>query len=158
MFDTMGGPRRHPSIDKIMGAQLPPSWKGLNVDRYDETKNSDEHMDIYTTKMSLFTSDYSILCRVFPTTLKGRALSWFTRLPPYFIDYIETLTSKFGTKFTTSRPHHLTSIVLVNVCQEKRKSLRVFIKVQHNITEYLKFEFEGVYASYGNRTTIRTFC
>ena len=35
-------------------------------------------MDAYTTHMSLYTSDDVVLCRVFPTSLKGPALSWFT--------------------------------------------------------------------------------
>jgi len=74
-FDITGGPKRHHFNDEIKGAQLPLVWEGLNVDRYDEITNLDEHMDIYTTHMSLFTSDDSILCRVFPTSLKGETLS-----------------------------------------------------------------------------------
>jgi len=35
--------------------------------------------------------------------------------------------SKFETQFATSRPHHLTSIALVGIRQEKRESLRTFI-------------------------------
>ena len=51
-----------------------------------------------------------------------------TRLPPLCIDYFVTLVEKFGAQFATSRPHHLTSIVLVNIRQEKGESLRMFME------------------------------
>ena len=92
-------------------------------------------MDAYTTHMSLYTSDDAMLCRVFPTFLKGvfptflkgATLSWFTKLPPNSIDSFATLVVKFETQFSTSRSHHLTSIVLVGICQEKGESLRTFV-------------------------------
>jgi len=84
-------------------------------------------MDAYTTHMSLYTSDDVVLCRVFPTSLKGAALSWFTKLSPNSIDSFATLVAKFETQFATSRPHHLTSIALVGIRQEKGESLRTFV-------------------------------
>ena len=75
-----------------------------------------------------------MLCRVFSTSLKRASLSWFTCLSTHCVD---TLVTKFGAQFTTSRPRHLTSIALVNIRQEKTKSLRTFMerfgKVELNI-------------------------
>jgi len=59
MLDTS---RRHPFIDYVIGAQLPPTWKGLNINPYEETNDPGEHIDIYTTHMSLYTSDKIVLC------------------------------------------------------------------------------------------------
>jgi len=87
----------------------------------------DEHVDAYTTHMSLYTTHDAVLCRVFPTSLKGGALSWFTKLPANSIDCFETLMAKFDVQFATSRPHHFTSITLVGIRQEKGESLRTFI-------------------------------
>ena len=84
-------------------------------------------MDAYTTHMSLYTSDDAVLCQVFPTSLKGAALSWFTKLPPNSIDSFATLMMKFETQFATSRPHHLASIALVGISQENGESLRTFV-------------------------------
>jgi len=72
---TMGPERRHPFIDLIMDSPLPDKWKSFNRDRYDGTTDLDEHVDAYTTHMSLYTTDNAVLCRVFPTSLKGGALS-----------------------------------------------------------------------------------
>jgi len=84
-------------------------------------------MDAYTIHMSPYTSNDVVVCRVFPTSLKGAALSWFTKLSPNSIDSFATLVAKFETQFTTSRPHHLTSIALVGIRQEKGESLRTFV-------------------------------
>ena len=92
---------------------------------------------MYTTHMSLYTSDNATMCHIFPTSLKEGALSWFTYLPLNSIDYFETLVSTFDTQFATSRPHHLTSIAPINIHQKKGESLRKFIdrfgKVAMNI-------------------------
>ena len=48
-------------------------------------------------------------------------------LPPNSIDCFETLVAKFDTQFATSRPHHLTSIALVSIRQEKGEPVRMFI-------------------------------
>jgi len=73
---AMTGPdRRHPFTDRVMDTPLPDKWKGFNRDRYDGTTNPDEHVDAYTTHMSLYTTDDAVFCQVFPTSLKGGALS-----------------------------------------------------------------------------------
>jgi len=84
-------------------------------------------MEAYTIHMSLYISDEAVLCRVFPTSLKGATFSWLTKLPPNSIDSFATLVAKFETQFATSRPHHLTSIALVGIRQENGESLRTFV-------------------------------
>ncbi|XP_068490511.1 uncharacterized protein [Phaseolus vulgaris] len=120
--------RKHPFYDVIVDTPLPDNWKNLTIDKYDGSTDPDEHIAIYTTQISLYTWNGAVMCRVFPTTLKGAALSWFTRLPPLSIDCFDTLVEKFGAQFATSRPHHLTSIALVNIRQEKGESLRMFME------------------------------
>jgi len=117
--DTMDSICQHPFTDAIIGVPLPDKWKDFNRDHYDDTTDPNEHMDAYTTHMTLYTPDDAVLFLVFPTLLKGGALSWFTKLPPNSIDSFATLVSKFETQFATSRPHHLTSIALVGICKRR---------------------------------------
>jgi len=119
--------RRHPFTDFVMEVPQPNKWKGFNRDRYDGTIDPNEHMDADTTHTSLYTTDDTIISWVFPTSLNGGALSWFTKLPPNSVDNFETLVDKFEVQFATSRPHHLASIALVSIRQEKGESLRKFI-------------------------------
>nr|KYP47653.1 Transposon Ty3-G Gag-Pol polyprotein [Cajanus cajan] len=103
------------------------NWKALPIDKYDGTTDPDEHLDVFLTQVTLSTTDDAALCRIFPTSLKGRALSWFTRLPPNSIDSFNTLSSQFTIQFATSRPHSLTSLSLVSLRQDKKESLRAFM-------------------------------
>lgn len=52
-------------------------WKLLNLERYDETIDLDEHLDVFLTWANLYTNDDVILCRVFHTSLKGVAFKWY---------------------------------------------------------------------------------
>ena len=124
---TMDSAPRHPFTNAIIEVPLPDKWKGFNRDWYDESTDPDKHMDAYTTHTSLYTSNNVVLCGVFPTSLKGATLSWFTKLPPNSIDSFATLVVKFETQFATSRPHHLTFIALVGIHQKKGESLRAFV-------------------------------
>ena len=101
--------RRSPFVESIMEVPLPSTWKNPTLDKYDGTTDPDEHVDAYVTQVNLYTVEDALLCRVFPTSLKGAALSWFTRLPTHSIDCFDTLVKKFGAQFATSCPHHLTS-------------------------------------------------
>ena len=126
--------RCHPFVDGNVNVELPPKWRGLSIDRYDGSTDPDEHIDVYTTDIGLFTTSEAIMCRVFPNSLKGMALSSFTKLPPYSIDSFKTLVNLFTTQFATSRPHHLTSIALVNIRQGRSKSLRTFMDRFNQVT------------------------
>ena len=120
-------PRRTPFVQAILEVPLPGAWNNPTLDTYDGTTNPDEHVNAYLTQVSLHTAEDALWCRIFPTYLKGAALSWFTRLPAQSIDCFDTLAMRFGAQFTTSQPHHLTSIALVNIRQEKAESLRAFM-------------------------------
>ena len=86
-FNSVGleeteGERRHPFVDGILIVELPARWKGLGIDRYDGSTDPDEHIDVYETQMPLYTTNQAVMCGVLPSSLKGMALNWFTRLPP----------------------------------------------------------------------------
>jgi len=71
-----------PFTDEILATKLPPNWNNPALDKYDDSTNLDKHIDAYVSQLTLFTTDDYIYCKVFPTSLKGAAFSWFTRLPP----------------------------------------------------------------------------
>ncbi|XP_020231712.1 uncharacterized protein LOC109812202 [Cajanus cajan] len=125
---------RHPFIDGIMEVPLPPTWKPLNIERYDGPSDPDEHIDAYITQINLYTNEDAIMCRVFPTSLKGAALSWYTQLPPRSVDNFNTLVRLFSAQYATSRPHHITSVALSNLRQQDDESLRHFMERFANVS------------------------
>ncbi|XP_020215367.1 uncharacterized protein LOC109799226 [Cajanus cajan] len=126
--------QRHPFVDGIMEVPLPPAWKSLNIERYDGTTDPDEHIDAYVTQVNLYTNEDAIMCRVFPTSLKGAALSWYTQLPPRSVNNFDTLVRLFSAQYATSRPHHITSAALSNLRQRDDESLRCFMERFANVS------------------------
>ncbi|XP_020235536.1 uncharacterized protein LOC109815278 [Cajanus cajan] len=120
--------RRHPFVDGIMEPPLPRGWKPLHLHRYDGTTDPDEHIDSYTTQVNLYTNSDGILCRVFPISLKGAALHWYTQLPAGSIDSFNTLVRRFLAQYATCRPHHTTSAALANLRQNDDEPLRSFME------------------------------
>nr|KYP64443.1 hypothetical protein KK1_019040 [Cajanus cajan] len=100
-----------------METPLPQGWKPPHLDHYDGTTDPDEHIDLYTTQVNLYTNNDAILCRVFPTSLKGAALNWYTQLPAESINSFSTLVRRFTTQYATSRPHHITLPALASLRQ-----------------------------------------
>ncbi|KAG5001404.1 hypothetical protein JHK87_022476 [Glycine soja] len=79
-----------------MEANIPLGWKPLNLEQYDGTTDPNEHLDAFLTQANLHTKDDVILCRVFPTSLKGATLTWYNGLPPRSENNFDTLVERFS--------------------------------------------------------------
>ena len=117
----------HPFTDDIIATPLPDKWKGLTMNLYDGYTNSNEHLNIFITQMTLYTIDQTVWCKVFPTSLREGPLGWFTKLPPNSVTSFKVQETKFTTQYATSRPHRTSSMSLLNVKQEKGESLGDFM-------------------------------
>nr|KYP52939.1 hypothetical protein KK1_025140 [Cajanus cajan] len=98
----------------------------MSIEKYDGSSDPEEHLNVFLTQVTLSSQDDSALCRIFPTSLKGRALSWFTRLSSASIDSFSKLSSQFTLQFATSKPYKTTSLALAGV-RQKKESLRSFM-------------------------------
>lgn len=116
-------------MDGIMDIPLPITWKTLNIERYDDISNPDEYLDAFTTQANLYSNDDVVLCKVFPTSLKGPGLTWwYKRLPLRSTNSFITLAQHFGAQYVTSHPHHRTPVALVNLHQSNNESMQVFME------------------------------
>ena len=59
---------------------LPPKFHMLQVESYDESKDPLNHLESFKTLMHLQGVVNEIMCKAFPTTLKGPARIWFSKL------------------------------------------------------------------------------
>ena len=57
----------------INGHPFPPKFKMPSLDSYDETRDPFDHIATFKTTMHLQGVPNKIMCRAFPTTLKGPA-------------------------------------------------------------------------------------
>jgi len=119
--------RQHHFVDNIMEANIPLGWKPLNLERYDETTNPDKHLGAFPTHVNLYTNDNVILCRVFPTSLKGVSLTWYSGLPPRPIDSFDTIIEQFSVQCSTSRYYYIIVAALASLWQANDESLKKFM-------------------------------
>ncbi|XP_026430476.1 uncharacterized protein LOC113342348, partial [Papaver somniferum] len=61
---------------------------------YDGSSDPAAHLRYYNRILARWDNDDAVLCRYFPSSLKGSALSWFDNLPPNSIDSYRQLTEK----------------------------------------------------------------
>ena len=68
-----------------------------------------------------------ILCRSFPTTLKGAAREWFNKLPTSSIDNFEQLSSSFVCHFVGAQRPKRTADHLLTIKQGEKEPLRSYV-------------------------------
>ena len=68
-----------------------------------------------------------ILCRSFPTTLKGAAREWFNKLPTLSIDIFEQLSGSFVRHFVGGQQPKRTADHLLTIKQGEKETLRSYV-------------------------------
>ncbi|XP_030938709.1 uncharacterized protein LOC115963717 [Quercus lobata] len=68
-----------------------------------------------------------IMCRAFPTTLKGPTRVWFSRLTPNSINTFKELSAQFALHFIGGHRYKKSTACLMNIKQQKEEMLRSYI-------------------------------
>ena len=69
-----------------------------------------------------------IFCRSFPTTLKGAAREWFTKLPTSSVDSFEQLSNSFLRHFIEGQRPKRPMDHLLTIRQKEKETLRSYVK------------------------------
>ena len=88
-----------PFTASINGHPLPPKFKMPSLDLYDGTRDSFDHIATFKTTMHLQGVPNEIMYRAFPTTLKGPARIWFSKIPPNSVSSFKELSKLFFNNF-----------------------------------------------------------
>ena len=83
----------------INGHPLPLKFKLPSLDSYDGTHDPFDHIATFKTTMHLQGIPDEITCKTFPTTFKGPARVWFSKIPPNSISSFEELSKLFVNNF-----------------------------------------------------------
>ena len=70
-----------------------------HMDSYDGVKDPLDHLETFKTLIHLQEVADTIMCRAFPTTLKGMARIWFSWLAPNSISTFKELSAQFTAHF-----------------------------------------------------------
>ncbi|XP_023908348.1 uncharacterized protein LOC112020030 [Quercus suber] len=117
-----------PFTAAVLGCPVPSKFQLPQLEPFDGLKDPQDHLNTFKTTLGLQQPPDEIMCRSFPTTFKGAAREWFTKLPTSSIDNFEQLSSAFLRHFIEGqRPKRLADHLLT-IKQGEKETLRSYVK------------------------------
>ena len=116
-----------PFIMIVNSFPLPPKFRMLQVENYNGNKDSLDHLESFKTLMHLQGISDEIMCKAFPTTLKGPARVWFSKLTPNSISSFKELSAQFASHFIGGHKYKKSTAYLMNIKQREDETLRSYI-------------------------------
>jgi len=92
-FDELVHETNLPFTSPVTSFPLPPKFHMPQIEAYNGSKDPLDHLESFKTLMHLQGVANEIMCRVFPTTLKGPAKVWFSMLMPNSISTFKELSA-----------------------------------------------------------------
>ena len=80
------------------------------VEAYDGSQDPFDHLELFKTFMHLQGVPNKIMCRVFPTTLKGPVKVWLNKLTPNTVSTFKELNGHFITHFIGGQRYKRSSV------------------------------------------------
>ncbi|KAL0426870.1 UNVERIFIED_CONTAM: hypothetical protein Slati_2861800 [Sesamum latifolium] len=119
-------PRRSPFATHILAEAIQLGIKIPNISEYDGTKDPQDHLDRFLAKADLLDISDATYCKIFWTTLAGKAMVWFNQLPIGTIDSFEQLSQRFLHHFAINKRFseavlevpHVNSELLASIMQQ----------------------------------------
>ena len=87
------------------------------IKSYNGVKDLLDHLETFKTLMHLQGVSDEIICRAFPTTLKGPARIWFSRLTPNSINTFKELSAQFTSHFIGGHRYKKSTACLMSIKQ-----------------------------------------
>ncbi|GKV25870.1 hypothetical protein SLEP1_g35251 [Rubroshorea leprosula] len=93
----------HPLNTNITLEPYPAGFKIPQLETYDGTKDPDDHLHAFYSCMQAQNASDALMCKIFPSTLRGNARTWYYSLPLRSISSYTEMASAFATKFSSRR-------------------------------------------------------
>ena len=116
-LDDMVHQTDSPFTTSVNSFPLPPKFCMPQVENYDGNKDPLDHLESFKTLMHLQGIPDKIMCRTFPTKLKGPARVWFSRLMPNSISSFNELSAQFASYFIGGHRYKKSTACLMNIKQ-----------------------------------------
>uniref|UniRef100_A0A2N9JBP4 Reverse transcriptase domain-containing protein n=1 Tax=Fagus sylvatica TaxID=28930 RepID=A0A2N9JBP4_FAGSY len=117
-----------PFTKRIDEYPLPAKFKVPQLETFDGFKDPLDYLDSFRTIMRLHSVSDEIMCRTFPTNLRGSARTWFNQLETGSIDTFAQLSRAFIDNFIGGRRSARPANYLLNTRQREGESLRSYMQ------------------------------
>ena len=111
----------------VQECPVPSKFRLPQLEPFDGLKDPLDHLNTFKTTLGLQQPSDEILCRSFPTTLKGVAREWFNKLPTSSIDTFEQLSGSFFCHFVGGQRLKRIADHLLTIKQGEKKTLRSYV-------------------------------
>ena len=116
-----------PFIAQVTSCPLPPKFQMPSLETHDGMKDPLDHLESFKTLMHIQGILDEIMCRAFPTTLKGSARVFFSKIKPNSVSIFKELSNNFVTHFIGGQRHKRSTHALMQIRQQKDESLRSYV-------------------------------
>lgn len=96
-------------------------------DKYNGKFDPQDHIREFCTMSMEFAHDKTYLMRLFPRSLNGQSMEWFSRLPSG-IKSFEELVNRFISQYSYNIRNEITMLDLCNVKQKNGESFMIFLQ------------------------------
>ena len=126
-LDTLVHRTDSPFTEKVISFPLSSKFRMPSLENFDGTKDPLDHLDSFKTMICLQGVPDEIMCRAFPTTLKGPARIWFKKLMPGSMGSFAQLSHSFFNHFIGGQRYGRPTTHLLNVKQKEGETLRSYL-------------------------------
>ena len=117
-----------PFTTAVLECLVPSKFRLPQLESFDGLKDPQDHLNTFKTTLGLQQPPDEILCRSFPTTLKGATREWFTKLPTSSVDSFEQLSNAFLCHFIEGQCPKRPADHLLTIKQGEKETLRSYVK------------------------------
>ena len=114
-------------IAAVNSFPLPHKFRMPHIDSYDGVKDPLDRLETFKTLMHLQGVTDEIMCRAFPTTLKGAARIWFSRLTPNSVSIFKELSTQFTAHLIGGHKYEKSTACLMSIKQREDEMLQSYI-------------------------------
>ena len=116
-----------PFTPSINSFSLPQKFCMPQIESYNRVKDPLNYLETFKTLMHLKGVPTEIMCRAFPTTLKGPTRIWFNRLTSSSINTFKELSAQFTSHFIGGYRYKRSTACLMSIKQREDETLRSYI-------------------------------